>query len=178
MGQGQVKLVDAKVEIIIIIKYPTPTTRKELMRFLGMAGYYRKFCRNFASVCEPLTNLLKKGSVFEWSITCQKAFETIKSLLVSAPVLATPNFDKLLILTVDVGVGTVLLQKDCNGVDHPIGYFSKVVRRRLWHWFMHFNILTFTSTLLNILYKFTRTTTRWCFSIKCGPIINACGNGV
>ena len=61
--QGQVKPVDAKVQVI---KYPAPTTRKELMRFLqlGMAGYYRKFCRNFASVCEPLTNLLKKNSVF------------------------------------------------------------------------------------------------------------------
>jgi len=55
-----VKPVDAKVEVII--KYPTPTTKKELMRFLGTAGYYRKFCRNFASVCEPLTNLLKKDS--------------------------------------------------------------------------------------------------------------------
>jgi len=125
VGQGQVKPVDAKVEAII--KYPTPTTRKELMRFLGMAGYYRKFCRNFASVCEPLTNLLKKSHVFEWSVNCKKAFETIKSLLVSAPVLATPDFDKPFILTVDasdVGAGAVLLQEDGNGVDHPIGYFS------------------------------------------------------
>ena len=125
VGQGQVKPVDAKVEVII--KYSTPTTRKELMRFLGMAGYYRKFCRNFASVCEPLTNLLKKSSVFEWSDSCQKAFETIKSLLVSAPVFATPDFDKPFMLTVDasdVGAGAVLLQEDSNGVDHPIGYFS------------------------------------------------------
>jgi len=45
VGQGQVKPVNAKVEVII--KYPTPTTRKELMSFLGMVGYYRKFCRNF-----------------------------------------------------------------------------------------------------------------------------------
>ena len=136
MGQGQVKLVDAKVEIIIIIKYPTPTTRKELMRFLGMAGYYRKFRRNFASVCEPLTNLLKKGSVFEWSVSCQKAFKTIKSLLVLAPVLATPNFDKPFILTVDasdVGIGAVLLQEDCNGVDHPIGYFSLMFNPAQWN---------------------------------------------
>ena len=92
-----------------------------------MAGYYRKFCRNFASVCEPLTNLLKKNSVFLWSESCRKAFETIKSLLVSAPVLATPDFDKLFMLAVDasdVGVGVVLLQEDFKGVDHPIGYFS------------------------------------------------------
>ena len=91
VGQGQVKPVDAKVRVIV--EYPAPTTRRELMRFLGMAGYYRKFCRNFASVCESLTNLLKKNSVFLWSESCRKAFETIKSLLVSAPVLATPDFD-------------------------------------------------------------------------------------
>ena len=124
-GQGQVKPVDAKVQVIV--EYPAPTTRRELMRFLGMAGYYRKFCRNFASVCEPLTNLLKKNSVFLWSESCRKAFETIKSLLVSAPVLATPDFDKLFMLAVDasdVGVGAVLLQEDSKGVDHTIGYFS------------------------------------------------------
>ena len=68
VGQGQVKPVDAKVQVIV--EYSAPTTRKELMRFLGMAGYYRKFCRGFASVCEPLTNLLKKNSVFVWSDGC------------------------------------------------------------------------------------------------------------
>ena len=91
-----------------------------------MAGYYRKFCRHFASVCEPLTNLLRKNSVFMWSKSCQRAFETIKSLLVSAPVLATPDFKKPFVLTVDasdVGVGAVLLQEDFKGIDHPIGYF-------------------------------------------------------
>ena len=91
-----------------------------------MAGYYRKFCRNFSSVCEPLTNFLRKKSVFVWSKSCQSAFETIKSLLVSAPVLATPDFDKPFVLTVDasdVGAGAVLLQEDSNGIDHPIGYF-------------------------------------------------------
>ena len=68
VGQGQVKPVDAKVQVIV--EYPAPTTKKELMRFLGMAGYYRKFCRNFASVCEALTNLLKKNSVFVRSESC------------------------------------------------------------------------------------------------------------
>ena len=125
VGEGQVKPVNAKVEAIL--KYTVPTSKEELMRFLGMAGYYRKFCRNFASVCEPLTNLLRKNSVFVWSKSCQSAFETIKSLLVSAPVLATPDFDKLFVLTVDasdVGAGAVLLQEDSKGIDHPISYVS------------------------------------------------------
>jgi len=136
VGQGQVKPVDAKVEVII--KYPTPTTRKEFMRFLGMAGYYRKFHSNFASVCEPLTNLLKKGSVFEWSVSCQKAFKTIKSLLVLAPVLATPNFDKPFILTVDASdVGYFSLKFN------PAQWnYSPLVRRRHWHYArQHFDFL-------------------------------------
>ena len=64
--------MDVKAEVIL--KNPIATTRKELIRFLGMAGYYTKFCRNFSSFCEPLINLLKKSSVFEFSDSCQKAF--------------------------------------------------------------------------------------------------------
>ncbi|KAG7453964.1 hypothetical protein JOB18_002015, partial [Solea senegalensis] len=56
VGQGQVRPVDAKVEAIT--RYPVPTTRRELRRFLGMVGYYRNFCRNFSTVVYPLTSLL------------------------------------------------------------------------------------------------------------------------
>ena len=58
VGQGQVKHVEAKV--IAISDFPVPTCKKQLMRFLGMAGYYRKFCDNFSVIAEPLTNLLSK----------------------------------------------------------------------------------------------------------------------
>ena len=54
VGQGEVKPVNAKVEAIA--HFPQPQTKKGLMRFLGMAGYYRKFCRNFSDVVFPLTN--------------------------------------------------------------------------------------------------------------------------
>ncbi|KAL0152856.1 hypothetical protein M9458_051837, partial [Cirrhinus mrigala] len=57
IGQGQVRPVHAKVEAIY--KFPPPTTKRELMRFLGMVGYYRNFCSNFSMVVAPLTNLLK-----------------------------------------------------------------------------------------------------------------------
>ncbi len=65
VGQGQVLSVRAKVEKID--NYPTPTTKKELMRFLGMVGFYRCFCRNFSTVVAPLTNLLRGGIDFCWT---------------------------------------------------------------------------------------------------------------
>ena len=64
VGQGQVKPVTAKVEAII--NYPVPRNKKETMSFLGMSGYYRKFCKTFSIVCDPLTRLLSKDKEFVW----------------------------------------------------------------------------------------------------------------
>lgn len=81
VGQGVVRPVQAKV--MAVQQFPPPTTRKELMRFLGMVGYYRGFCRNFSSVISPLTDLLKAKAKYVWSSHCQGAFETVISLLCS-----------------------------------------------------------------------------------------------
>lgn len=126
VGQGQVRPVMEKVTAVA--QFPTPTTKKELMRFLGLVGYYRCFCRNFSSVVAPLTDLLKSKIKFIWSPSCQQAFEEVKALLCSSPVLLAPRFDQPFKLHVDashVGAGAVLLQADDNGVDHPVCFFSK-----------------------------------------------------
>ena len=126
VGHGQVKPIEAKVEAIS--NFPVPTCKRQLMRFLGMAGYYRKFCNNFSVIAEPLTNLLSKRMRFKWTSDCQNAFDKLKAILRSEPVLLAPNFNKEFKLAVDasdVGAGGVLLQEDDNGVDHPVCYFSK-----------------------------------------------------
>ena len=126
VGQGEVKPVSAKVEAIA--NFPRPESKKQLMRFLGMAGYYRRFCPNFATVAEPLTQLLGKREKFIWSERCDKAFEELKAMLQSAPVLAAPDFEssfKLAVDASDVAAGAVLLQEDDEGVEHPVCYFSK-----------------------------------------------------
>lgn len=126
VGHGKVCPIGAKVEAIV--NFGVPTTRRELKRFLGMAGYYRSFCKNFATVAAPLTNLLSPKVPFVWSSCCHSAFENLKALLVSAPVLAAPDFDrpfKLAVDASDAGVGGVLLQEDSEGVEHPLCYFSK-----------------------------------------------------
>ncbi len=91
------------------------------MRFLGLVGYYRSFCRKFSTVVAPLTDLLKGKVKFIWSPSCE-----VKSLLCSEPVLRAPSFDKSFTLHVDasnVGAGAVLQQRDDDGVDHPVSFF-------------------------------------------------------
>ena len=95
--------VAAKVEAIV--NFPVPTNKKECMRFLGMTGYY------FSSVAAPLTNLLR---AYVWDENCNKAFTKIKALLLTVPVLVTPDYYKpfkLQVNTSDQGVGAVLLQE-------------------------------------------------------------------
>lgn len=126
VGQGSVRPVQAKMTAIE--QYPVPTTKKELLRFLGLVGYYRSFCKNFSTVVAPLTNLLKGKAKYIWSASCHQAFENVKSLLCSPPVLAAPCMDrpfKLLVDASDVGAGAVLLQSGRGGLEHPVSFYSK-----------------------------------------------------
>ncbi len=75
-----------------------------------MTGYYRCFCKNVSIVASPLTGLLCKAVSFKWSPECQSAFEALKTLLCSAPVLVAPQFGKPFLLEVDAsgtGVGFI-----------------------------------------------------------------------
>lgn len=126
VGQGQVAPRQAKVECIL--DFPIPITKKELLRFLGMSGFYRKFCPNYSTVVLPLTNLLKKDVKFLWNDRCQESFDQLKAILANEPLLKAPDFSKPFKLGVDasdVGVGAVLMQEDERGVDRPIAYYSK-----------------------------------------------------
>ena len=99
-----------------------------------MAGYYRKFCNNLSVIAEPLTNLRSKRMRLKWTSDCQHAFDELKAILKSEPVLLAPNFNKEFKLAVDasdVGAGGVLLQEDGSGLDHPVCYFSKKFNKRI-----------------------------------------------
>jgi len=108
--------------------WPVPTDLKQLRSFLGLAGYYRKFVRHFTVLARPLTDLLKKGSLFVWTPTHTTAFTTLQQALMSAPVLALPDFTKTFQIQTDAsefGVGAVLLQEG-----HPLAYVSKALGPR------------------------------------------------
>ena len=127
MGQNQVKPIDVKVKAIS--DFPLPSCKKQLMRFLGMAGYYQRFCHNFSIITEPLTNLLSKKSKFVWSDKCQQTFNKLKYILGNTPVLLAPDINKLTVDAGDIGIGAVLLQEDDNCIDHPECYFSKELNK-------------------------------------------------
>ena len=131
VGQGFLTPITAKVEAIS--RFPIPTHKKELMRFLGIAGFYRKFCPNFSSVVGPLTNLLQKKVNFSWTKDCDESFKKIKCVLMNTPVLSAPNFDTQFMLTVDasdIGIGAALFQESDDGVDIVVCYFSKKLTKR------------------------------------------------
>jgi len=110
-------------KISTIVHWTTPTTLKELRGFLGITGYYRKFIRHYAVISQPLTALLKKGAMFIWTNLTETTFTTLKNALVTAPVLALPNFQLPFTIETDAsdtGIGAVLSQQN-----HPIAFVSK-----------------------------------------------------
>ena len=126
VGRGSVRPRQAKVQAIVDL--PTPTTKRQLMRLLGMSGFYRRFVPNFADVVAPLTNLLKKNVKFVWTPECQSAVEKVKVILSCEPVLKAPDFSvpfRLATDASDLGIGAVLLQADSQGIEKPVAYYSK-----------------------------------------------------
>ena len=126
VGHGCVTPPEAKVEAIR--RFPAPSCRRSLQRFLGMVGYYRRFVPHYSTLLAPLTDLLQKGQKWKWSEECDKAFVGLKNVLCSLPVLQAPDFSRPFALAVDasnVGVGAVLMQPDNLNIHHPVCYFSK-----------------------------------------------------
>jgi hypothetical protein len=86
-----------------------------LRSLLGLASYYRKFIKDFAKIAAPLMNLLKKSAItYEWEEACDKAFETLKGILVKVPVLKLPDFDKEFEIhsdAFDFAIGGILVQE-------------------------------------------------------------------
>ena len=94
---------------------------KDLRAFLGLASYYRRFIKSFSTIAAPLNKLSAKGVNFRWSSECQTAFDSLKSALVSAPILGYPNSHDTLYLDCDassVGIGAVLSQVH-NCINRP-----------------------------------------------------------
>ena len=98
-----------------------------------MVGFYRKFCSNFSTVAAPLTDMTSAKRTFRWTSDCEAAFHRLKSLMMSEPVLRTPDYSLPFTLHIDassVGVGAALLQKDSTtDILHPVSDFSAKLKK-------------------------------------------------
>jgi hypothetical protein len=125
---------DHKVKAIV--DWEPPKSVLALRSFLGLASYYRKFIKNFAKITAPLTNLLKKSAVtYEWEGACNEAFETLKGILVKAPVLKLPDFDKDFEIHSDASnfaIGRILVQEG-----RPVAFESKKLSEMERRWPTH-----------------------------------------
>jgi hypothetical protein len=88
-------------KVASILNYPAPKTVSQVRRFLGLASWYRRFVPKFTKALKPLTTLLKKGKMFLWASEQEAVLRTVKELLVSAPILAVPDFSQPLLLQTD-----------------------------------------------------------------------------
>ncbi|GJR57619.1 reverse transcriptase domain-containing protein [Tanacetum coccineum] len=104
-------IVVDKAKIDMIAKLPHPTTVKGIRSFLGHAGFYRRFIKDFSKISRPMTHLLEKNTPFIFSEECIQAFQILKKKLTEAPILIAPNWDQpfeLMCDASDYAIGAVL----------------------------------------------------------------------
>jgi len=132
--QKGLKMDDHKVKAIL--DWEPPKSVPALRSFIGLASYYCKFIKDFAKIVAPLTNLLKKSAVtYKWEEACDKAFEILKGILVMAPVLKLPDYDKDFEIhsnASDFAIGRVLVQEG-----RPVAFESKKFSETEQKWPTH-----------------------------------------
>ena len=109
-----------------IREWPHLKTVRDVRSFLGLAGYYRKFVRDFSKIAAPLTELLKNDVSFTWGDEQRAAFDALKNAIASAPILVSPDMTKPFVVTTDAsGFATgAILQQDLGRGLQPIAFMS------------------------------------------------------
>ena len=136
----------------MIDNLPPPKCVKDIRSFLGHAGFYRRFIKDFSKIAKPLCKLLAKDAVFEFDDVCLNAFETLKRAFVSAPVLQPLNWEQPFEIMCDASnfaVGAVLGQRK-EGKPYVIYYASKLLDDT------QINYTTIEKELLAIFYAFDK----------------------
>ncbi|GJY98333.1 reverse transcriptase domain-containing protein, partial [Tanacetum coccineum] len=125
-----------RAKIDVIAKLPYPTNMKGVRSFLGHAGFYRRFIKDFFMISKPMTQLLMKQAKFDFSDDCKKAFNILKEKLTTAPIIISPDWNvpfKLMCDASDFAVEAVLGQR-INGKFKPIYYASKTLNNAQEHY--------------------------------------------
>ncbi|GJV92833.1 reverse transcriptase domain-containing protein [Tanacetum coccineum] len=112
ISKARIEVDKAKVDVITSLPYPTNV--KGIRSFLGHAGFYRRFIKDFSKIARPMTQLLMKDAKFDFSDECIKSFDILRDKLITAPVIIAPNWDidfELMCDASDYAVGAVLGQR-------------------------------------------------------------------
>jgi hypothetical protein len=135
-GQG-IAMEPSKIQSIV--EWPTPKSVTHVLSFLGLAGYYRRFIAGFSSIAAPLHHLSSKKVQWVWGKGEQTAFEQLKQAMVSAPVLAAPDWERPFTVTTDASdfaIGAVLSQGE--GLDcRPVSFLSRKMNEAETHYETH-----------------------------------------
>ncbi|UYV72818.1 hypothetical protein LAZ67_10000882 [Cordylochernes scorpioides] len=121
----------AEHNIKAVRNFPRPRKVKEVQSFLGMCSYYRKFIKDFSKIADPLTNLIKKSVSFTWTERQEEAFQTLKTALLSPPILGHFNPNAPTYVHTDasnIGIGATLVQ-DIGGEEKVISYLSRTLSK-------------------------------------------------
>ena len=98
---------------------------------MGLTSYYRRFVKSFAQIAQPLHALTRKGATYNWSESCQAAFDELRRRLTEAPILVHPSFDREFTLETDAsiqGLGAVLSQRQEEDKKlHPVAFASRAL---------------------------------------------------
>ena len=126
IGQGKVEMDKKKLEAIE--KWKLPMTVKGIRSFTGFANFYWKFIPNFSNIIAPLNLLTRKNELWKWTPLQQTAFDELKRIFSSAPILQIPDVARPFSIMTDASLlaaGAILLQNDANQDLHPCAYFSR-----------------------------------------------------
>jgi hypothetical protein len=116
----------SKVETIQC--WATPSSVKDVQRFLGFANFYRWFIKGYSKITTPLTTLTCKDKPFSWNPTAQAAFDTLEMTFTSAPILIHPDLAKPFIVETDAtnfALGAILSQFGIDGLLHLVAFYSR-----------------------------------------------------
>jgi len=126
IGPNRIEMEKEKVEEVL--SWPEPKNMKDVRKFLGLANYYRKLIKDFTQVARPMNTLTRKDVKWQWGTEQQQAFDELKWVFTTKPVLAAPDLDKEFRVKADASnyaTGGVLSMKCSDEMWRPVAFISK-----------------------------------------------------